>query len=427
MRLLDTSEVTLHEFDSHRAPVYAIVSHRWTDEEVTYQNFLSGTNRGGRGWQKIIQGCRIARLRNIKWLWIDTCCLDKHSSAELTESVNAMFNYYKVAKQCYAFLPDVEVQHSDPAFYDQLQNSIWFTRGWTLQELLASTLVNFYNAGFQLIGVKTRESSFCEALSKITGIGITYLQRPRELRLASIAERMRWASLRETTRVEDMAYCLLGIFDVNMPLIYGEGRKAFTRLQLEIISKSEDESIFAWTSDKPLWKGLLAPSPYAFAGHEAIEQRDIFQRAPFSMTNKGLQLSLPVRTDSIGRKGTTLLFPLNCVRISTCNGSVRPREEQIALRIYVKALPDIHNSGLRVFIGDAVREPFDLDQLLYSEMIHRKFIVGRRKSGRAYYKLRRAAEWNHDLYGCSSTVGVFERADAAEGHTHAIYFKQGGM
>lgn len=199
---------------------------------------------------------------------------------------------------CYAYLGDVPPDEVDPERRHEgnisaaFEQSVWFTRGWTLQELIAPPTVIFLNQGWQDIGSK---SSWLSTISQITGIRPNYLQGD-DLGKASIAERMSWASKRETTRVEDAAYCLMGLFGVNMPLLCGEGQMAFTRLQEEIIKTSDDHSIFAWTEHSSN-KSLLATSPAAFrdAGCivpvDAMEARGTLSGA-ITVNNKGIHLKL---------------------------------------------------------------------------------------------------------------------------------------
>ena len=437
MRLIHTTFIAFCEFEGEHIPDYAVVSHRWGSAEISCQMFLETAveDRHGYGWTKILEGCRMARCRRIGWLWVDTCCIDKASSAELTESVNAMFRYYQRARQCFVFLPDVFATYKDTEGLEtQLQHSTWFTRGWTLQELLASTVATFYNASFQLAGVKSTGSSFCDVLSKISGVGAQYLHDPTMVFKASVAERMRWASLRQTTRIEDIAYCLLGLFDVNMPLLYGEGSKAFMRLQVEILRKSEDESIFAWHMDSAEftdWQGLLAPLPSAFAGNEVIEIRNIHQRTPSTMTNKGLQLSLALPW--YPRECTPVLFPLNCIQLVTDIETRRQQHYQIAIRIHVKSTSDAYNSGLRVLEGAIHHETTRRDKLILAHIYDQMCTVKHTKAGRKITKMRYTAKWkSHETgcwqaYGCANVVGVFPRGQAGEGLTHPVYFKQDGV
>ncbi|OIW27820.1 hypothetical protein CONLIGDRAFT_551906, partial [Coniochaeta ligniaria NRRL 30616] len=175
----------------------------------------------------------------LAYVWIDTICIDKSSSAELSEAINSMFKWYRNAAICYAYLSDVPQV--------RLEYSRWFTRGWTLQEMIAPQELRFYDANWDALGTK---SDLLDRLCDITGVDTTAL-RGGNLRFFSVARKMSWASRRQTTREEDIAYCLLGIFDISMPLLYGEGSKAFIRLQEQIIKEYDDESLFAWRSTSP--------------------------------------------------------------------------------------------------------------------------------------------------------------------------------
>ena len=183
-------------------------------------------------------------------------CIDKSSSSEQSEAINSMFAWYKAAQLCVVTLVDV----SDPDDLDQFGKSVWFTRGWTLQELLAPAAVKFYTNDWRFIGEK--DSHLAAKVSQVTGIPQRMLRSPDILHNVSVARRMSWAAGRQTSRIEDLAYCLLGIFDINMPLLYGEGQKAFYRLQMEIMEQLDDESLFAWQDDastaESATHGLLA-------------------------------------------------------------------------------------------------------------------------------------------------------------------------
>jgi hypothetical protein len=251
MRLLwldDDGNCSLAEFFGKDIPPYAILSHRWgpDDQEVNYKDIEEGRGKYKAGYAKIQFCVDQAAKDNLKYCWIDTCCIDKTSSAELSEAINSMFRWYKNAKHCYVYLSDVStsaINSLDTAITSRtrqsqaFRQSEWFTRGWTLQELLAPTSVKFYSAQGEKLGDR---SSMALELADITGIPILAL-RDTPLSHFSVTERMLWAAKRHSKREEDSAYSLLGIFDVHMPLIYGEGReKAFTRLQKMIRESSED-------------------------------------------------------------------------------------------------------------------------------------------------------------------------------------------
>jgi len=280
MWLINTSTLKLQFFADPESKRYAILSHTWGNEEVAFQemNASEGPDRAKKGWKKIAKTCQLARNEHgLEYAWVDTCCIDKSSSAELSEAINSMFDWYKWSAVCFVFLEDVLFPHpasasalrrGTPEFQDFLRKARWFSRGWTLQELVASVHVIFYDATGANLGGKT---SLADDLVQITNIDRAVLEDVRNLPMVPVARKMSWAASRQTTRVEDMAYCLLGMFDVNMPLLYGEGSRAFLRLQEEIARSGSDLSLLAW-SHPPTWQrfltnkicGIFAPSPAEF-------------------------------------------------------------------------------------------------------------------------------------------------------------------
>lgn len=238
LRLLNAQTRKLEEFFEKDVPNYGILSHTWGKEEITFKDF--DAELGSRRSSKTIEGCCTQALADgLSYVWIDTCCIDKSSSAELSEAINSMFAWYQKAEVCYIFLEDVQSVFVES---DEFQNSRWFTRGWTLQELLAPQSVMFYNASWEPLKYSDHHdpSYLGIRLAKITGIRADIIEGHNPPISASVAERMSWASLRETTRVEDAAYCLLGLFGIAMPMIYGEGAKALFRLQEEIVRSVQD-------------------------------------------------------------------------------------------------------------------------------------------------------------------------------------------
>lgn len=341
MRLLHVhpnGDITLEEFHGEQIPPYAILSHTWGDEEVTFQDFHLPSARGKKGWLKIANCCAQASRDGLSYAWVDTCCIDKKSSAELSEAINSMYGWYRRSKICYAYLSDIpghildrtagggdqfDVAASDGSRIDSvkfaLTKSRWFTRGWTLQELIAPHSLIFYSEEWSEIGQK---SAMLRPLANVTGITETVLLGASGPGEVSVAKRMSWASRRTTTRVEDMAYCLLGLFDVNIPLLYGEGVKAFQRLQEEIIRTSDDQSLFAWqggASERGALSGLLAESPKQFAdAGDVVVHSSAFELEPYSMTNKGLRIQLPMRQEN------DLIYSaaLNCSRQGEVYGPI---------------------------------------------------------------------------------------------------------
>ncbi|KAH0559610.1 hypothetical protein GP486_003875 [Trichoglossum hirsutum] len=247
LKLRDDNELSLDEFVGDSIPPYAILSHTWgaDDEEVTFKDLVEGTGKIKAGYKKIQFCTTQAANDGLQFSWVDTCCIDKSSSMELSEAINSMFRWYHNAAKCYVYLSDVSIGGfvgNDPSslqtWKSVFQHSRWFTRGWTLQELIAPTAVEFFSVEGERLGDR---NSMVQEIHGITRISIQALQGTLLSRF-SVNERMSWAARRETKREEDAAYSLLGIFGVHMPLIYGEGRKkAFIRLRKEIEESLKDE------------------------------------------------------------------------------------------------------------------------------------------------------------------------------------------
>ncbi|KAI0908774.1 heterokaryon incompatibility protein-domain-containing protein [Ustulina deusta] len=366
MWLINTSTHRLVFHANEPTDKYLILSHTWEEEEVTFQDFQDlDFARTKKGFSKIEETCRLAREISLGWAWIDTCCIDKTSSAELSEAINSMFRWYHNSAICAAYLSDLpphdghapsrgqmtrgapgedleeplkenffssvdesglefggewdgssegdpdsggdpdnellsefekellkEHKSSDKTSWAKVEfpKCRWFTRGWTLQELLAPNNVKFYDKQWNFLGNKI---SLRDLLSEITNIDSLALTKSRPLRDYSVAARMSWSSERVTTRPEDQAYCLLGIFGVYMPLIYGEGTHAFARLQEEICRTTNDLSLFAWTSQQIALHdhhGLFAQSPADFWDCHRIERFSLSRRrdSDLTVTNNGL-------------------------------------------------------------------------------------------------------------------------------------------
>ncbi|KAK5659044.1 hypothetical protein OQA88_1131 [Cercophora sp. LCS_1] len=258
--------------------------------EVLYESLrdlpLGALNRRAEepGVAKVLRVCDLAREDGFNYVWIDTCCIDKSSSAELSEAINSMVEWYNKSAVCYAHLADVGKGEG----WGMFAESRWFRRGWTLQELIAPPTVLFYDRSWQPLGSR---SGLANQITFITKINMDILQRGQveEIKLEgggrvsviqvmlgtiNVATRMSWAACRQTTRDEDAAYCLLGIFGVHMPLLYGEGgENAFLRLQREIVQRLPyDQSILAWNSPSPLRRptAIFSPSPRDFDGNVSI-------------------------------------------------------------------------------------------------------------------------------------------------------------
>ena len=198
---------------------------------------------GNRISPKVRDACFIALAQGYKYIWIDSCCIDKTSSAELSEAINSMYFWYCEAAVCYAFLADVPFDDNPRAAGSKFRTSRWFTRAWTLQELIGPQVVLFLSTDWRIFGSK---SSLAVVVEEVTRIERAVLRQQKAIEDVSVARRMSWAARRVSTRVEDRAYSLLGIFNINMPTLYGEGGHAFVRLQQEILKRIPDQSLFAW-------------------------------------------------------------------------------------------------------------------------------------------------------------------------------------
>jgi hypothetical protein len=353
MWLLDSKTLELKLYYDNAIPHYAILSHVWGENEISFQQ-----NNGSRteieshaGYIKIQKCCAQAAMDGFEHAWIDTCCIDKTNSAELSEAINSMFKWYRNATECYIYLADI-------TSVDDLWKSRWFTRGWTLQELLAPASAIFFNKDWIEIGTK---ASLAEKISLVTKIPIRVLlgrksEGDQELSLAQV---MSWAANRETTRVEDVGYSLLGIFGVNMPMIYGEGDKAFLRLQHEIIKVSTDQSLFAWgrSSNRDYQRQMLgddrsafARSPADFAACGNVVQSTFKDISEFSLTNKGLRIEVP-------------LDPLQKVRryvaYLNCKEQDPSKAEFSQLGIQLRQISDdqyVRVAGSTVFVPSSVKK-----------------------------------------------------------------------
>jgi hypothetical protein len=291
MHLINSKSLEMEEFIGqgtppfdYGIPPYAILSHTWGEGEVTFQNMQGSEAQNKAGFSKILSFCEQAKRDGFEWVWVDTCCIDKTSSAELSEAINSMFTWYQQAAVCYAFLEDVPPLN--PFFPEiEFKQARWFKRGWCLRELMAPGRVEFYAADWTDIGTKW---SLHHQIEDTTGIPSEILVGPRSLMTSyTIAQKMSWASERATTRIEDQAYCLSGIFGISMPLLYSEGERAFIRLQEEILKQTEDYSLLLWTDASKLDRigfetsgSVLPHSPSVFPRnslYESSQQRCEYQ------------------------------------------------------------------------------------------------------------------------------------------------------
>ncbi|KAH9940774.1 HET-domain-containing protein [Epithele typhae] len=222
---------------------YAILSHTWGEEEETFQKSSPPWfNPRDRLTPKVRSFLKLAEQHGHEYAWVDTCCINKDSSSELSEGINSMFRYYALSDVCYVYLSDVRYSDTDlDGMWDAFETSRWHERGWTLQELIASRILVFYSKEWICLGTKYE---LADRLEEATEISAAVLRFESPFTDETIATRISWAARRFTTRPEDAAYSLFGLFGVNMPTLYGEGRHAFCRLLMEISKTSRDPSIF---------------------------------------------------------------------------------------------------------------------------------------------------------------------------------------
>ena len=430
MRLLNVNTLEFKEFFDQNVPPYGILSHRWGEDEISHRIFRKAKGRDTAGYRKIHEFCAFIRERKIfdfapwtevfrnvldevegrspvlpgnegealQWVWIDSICIDKNSSQELSEAINSMYSWYANAEECYVYMRDVPSSEQTPAvdFWRAFDGSEWFNRGWTLQEMLAPTTVIFCSSEWEIFGHMQTHTGrkqylqlapFSDALkfelneriSQITGIQVQYLHGSESIESASIARRMSWAANRKTTRIEDEAYCLLGLFGVNMPLLYGEGRKAFLRLQEEIIKRSDDQSIFAWSLPSPDQErtGILAPDIGCFEWSRDVIRARWRPKTPFVITNLGLELVTRTQTvslDTIDPDCEIHIIQLNCMKSGGRSGEL---PVEIALiqcnhghpRIQRSRCNDVHGRGYEMSdLFLKTRQEAKEDQKLYIKL-----------------------------------------------------------
>lgn len=319
-RLIDTKTLEIVEFGpSTPVPEYAILSHTWGNGEATFNEWSSRVMRFRKrrtpGFAKVLATCKQARRDGFRYVWVDTVCMDR---TEVSVAINSMFSWYKEAYICYVYLADVPSQPpSGVGVLEMMGRSRWFKRGWTLQELIAPQHAVFYSQSWTCLGTKRVLASF---LSSVTGIDLECILHEKALQEYSIAQRMSWAADRSTSRPEDIAYCLLGLFEINIPLIYGEGNKAFIRIQEEIIRTSNDHSLLAFDTGH-FRDLLLASHPGMFRGLKNLRST-LSSRItpPFSMTNAGLSIQTPlIRTLS----PYFVIAVLNCVEMEPRKGKLK--------------------------------------------------------------------------------------------------------
>ncbi|KAF6826766.1 HET domain-containing protein [Colletotrichum musicola] len=395
MWLINTQSLALQEFVDPSSVEYAILSHTWEDEEVTFQDINNLEQSGVRlktGFSKIVKTCEIARQMDLRFAWVDTCCIDKSSSAELSEAINSMFSWYKHSTVCFVFLSDLPalensvLQPNSARRFPYSQETFgacrWFSRGWTLQELIAPDHVEFFNSRWEQF---CRKYDCLEILSDITGISRSVLKSSSSLRRTPIAVKMSWAASRQTKRIEDRAYSLLGIFDINMPMIYGEGHKAFRRLQEEVARETNDLSLFAWRAalieggGAQVFRGIFARSPAEFSTCSGMRRSStgIEPQREFTLTNKGVRFETKLYKHTQGAYVMYLGFTIHgnvpvCIFLKrTVDGFIRSEPWSMECEETIADV-DKHRGVFTVYVQKEVSLQEDLG---FQKRMHRSFRI----------------------------------------------------
>jgi len=313
MHLLNVHTRRLEHF--HDPPPYAILSHLWTPGEAHRFHEIGTPGIDKKpGYHKVDMCCKLALEDGLDYVWIDTCCADAESTTAFTEALNSSYSWFQNSEVCYVYLDDVDGSEDLESEGSTFRRCRWFKRAWTLQELLAPVNLFFFSSNWSMLGTKV---GLATVISDVTGIHRDAILYPSRVPFFSIAARMSWANGRKSSKGEDRVYSLMGLFGVNLPIVYGEGEKnVFIKLQRSIMETSDDQSILAWrsvsSSSSPHTSGPFADSPdcYADCGNvyriphcQWLEYctryycspSGISPRLDFAVTNTGLRIGLPLR------------------------------------------------------------------------------------------------------------------------------------
>ncbi|KAJ8454213.1 hypothetical protein ONZ45_g19390 [Pleurotus djamor] len=314
---------------------FAILSHRWEDEELLYADMrsLSGLAMKKKGYAKFTSFVEAAKVYGCRYVWVDTFCINKDSSAELDESIRSMYNWYKSSHVCIVYLAGD--QDSYPPDGNDLRswNDEWFNRGWTLQELLAPKRLKFFwkdwsrvdDTPYDLIRdpdeqVQSPSKFKASVIERGAGMSnydlLNYKPSPENAHLV-----FQWITQRRTTRPEDLAYCMIGLLDLQLPIAYGEGEeRAFYRLQMECVQNTDNRSIFKWgsTLQASRWNCMLYESPRGIIDDSGeIDALPLFTPhrnkqlnldPSFTFTNSGLRIMMTMHKVQQVRSSHDLSF-----------------------------------------------------------------------------------------------------------------------
>ncbi|KAJ8518481.1 hypothetical protein ONZ45_g4467 [Pleurotus djamor] len=368
---------TSQSFDQNTVARYAIASHRWDRQELAFvdrEDLKSMEMKKQTAYAKFKGLCKAAEASGCRFVWIDTLCIDNTNAPELDESIRSMFSWYRNAYVCIVYLGQSD-DESDIA------KDTWFSRGWTLQELLAPKRIQFYSRDWNKLGMINRcsneaykesspndesnpesdpklhgedlgsESQLLKNISRVSYVSLEHLIKPLSPcpELAPVA--FRYISIRETTRPEDISYCLLGLLDVQMPIAYGEGsERAFYRLQLACAQSSSDRALFDWRGEPSRWNSMLACSPKVFKASRSIVQgvgfgdeevlahENLDEDDSFTFTNSGLRIMMWIFPVTL--TATAYLREYTCSIASSDDTAVRGH-----------GLEGLQQQSSRVFVG----------------------------------------------------------------------------
>ncbi|KAM0246184.1 hypothetical protein ACHAQJ_010323 [Trichoderma viride] len=350
---------------------YGILSHRWLPKgEPTLKDMVEGTAKGP-GWDKLTLFCKRVFEYNLNFAWSDTCCIDKTSSSELDESIRSMFRWYRNASVCFIYL-------AKTTCIDDLPSDEWFERGWTLQELIAPPVIKLFDTKWERLANGSNDKNnrqMLRLLSKASGCP------ERELHQFKpgpyyVDERMTWAATRKTTRGEDIAYCLMGLFDVTLQTAYGEGaERAFCRLIDMIMQSNGNTSVLNWAG-KPAssHRSLVLPSsPRCYVGRRPFNS---VRKLDISMTSRGLRIPLliiPIYANSMEHLSDTTIRG----QFSFVDAHLAEGVGNITIDIIDKRIPPGEQWALGVFnymppYGNRIGEYPAIRRLSTAYLLHRR-------------------------------------------------------
>lgn len=277
---------------------YAIFSHRWTASEPSYKDVCASGSSGSlgkyrstktAGLAKLVQLCETARAIGYKFVWSDTCCIDKDNTAELSEAIHAMYKWYSHSHLCI-------VHFAGSSSLEDFDQEPWFTRGWTLQELLAPRRIKFFDKGwrpFTTLDNDKKDEALMSTLLRVTRIprDVIVADNSHGIRGHGVWEIMSWAAPRKTSRIEDAAYCLYGLFGVHPSIAYGEGEKAFPNLVEAIAERYHSWDVFAWSGEASERHPALPSSPVCYARWDKAMVSGEVGMTEFTLMPHGLRLT----------------------------------------------------------------------------------------------------------------------------------------